>query len=83
MLYLLRQIQAFMCLSLAAEQWGLQAISTTSGIEQLILPLSATILKGVVCDGGNGKGDVGFDSSTGLIYGNKSMGVAFLVLCRT
>ena len=64
-------------------QWGLQGISTTSGIEQLTLPLSSAILIGIVCDGGNGKGDVGFDSSAGLIYGNKSMGVAFLVLCRT
>lgn len=64
------------------EQWGLQGISTTSGIEQLTLPLSATILIGIVCDGGNGKGDVGLDSGAGLIYGSQSMGVAFIVLCR-
>ena len=63
-------------------QWGLQAISTTSGIEQLILPLSATILIGVVCDGGNGKGDAGLDSGSGLIYGSQNMGVAFIVVCR-
>lgn len=63
-------------------QWGLQGISTTSGIEQLTLPLSATILIGIVCDGGNGKGDVGLDSGAGLIYGSQGMGVAFIVLCR-
>ena len=75
--------QAYHGLLFASKQWGLQGISTTSGIEQLTLPLSSAILIGIVCDGGNGKGDVGFDSSAGLIYGNKSMGVAFLVLCRT
>ena len=67
---------------LSTLQWGLQGISTTSGIEQLTLPLSATILIGIVCDGGNGKGDVGLDSGAGLIYGSQSMGVAFIVLCR-
>lgn len=62
--------------------WGLQGISAANGIEQLSLPVSATILIGVVCDGGNGKSDVGFDVHTGTIYANQKVGVAFIVLCR-
>ena len=40
MLYLLRQIQAFMCLSLAAEQWGTGSCNTVR-----TLPLALSTFK--------------------------------------
>ena len=47
----------------------------------IILPLTAKILRGVVCDGGNYNNPCGFDANAGKIYASNTA-VAFIVLCR-
>lgn len=64
----------------ANKQWGLQTNATMSGAP-IILPLTAKILRGVVCDGGNYNNPCGFDANAGKIYASNTA-VAFIVLCR-
>lgn len=59
-------------------QWGIQVVVNAN--TPINLPISATILRGVVCDGGNYNNPCGFDSSTGKIYATKTA-VAFIVIC--
>ena len=68
MLYLLRQIQAFMCLSLAAEQWAKQLVQNG---QEYPLPLSfTTAFCGVANDIGSGTRLLGVElrTSTFIIY---------------
>ena len=61
-------------------QWGLQ---TAKGTTKISLPITKTILIGVVCDGGDWYADIGFNAASGTIYtpGN-NVAVTFLVLCK-
>lgn len=49
------------------------------------LPISSTILKGIVCDGGNWYNSAGM-SSDGNIYSAATstmhLGIAFIVICK-
>ena len=61
-------------------QWGLIA-KTTTNVTKIVLPVTATFLRGCACDGGNGNNSYGLDPN-GNIYGNIG-GVAYICLCKT
>ena len=64
-------------------QWGI-VIATTSP-QMITLPLSATILRGITCDGGDWHNSIGINGE-GNIYSaatsEMKLGVGFIVICK-